>query len=473
MKHHGQIFLYAVLITFPLFGTISFSKEKVKDISPAKKAAEDVQKALSAGSLKNVDTRLRVEGASFRKFNLYLPKTMEINANKPSERKTFQEIRKIIERDLAITGAFNVMASDAIFEKTGVDGLLIQKGAEGISKLSLTIDDDLIKASLEHKSFVIKKPSQVKNFEAKTPQLRRLSHLLAQSIYEEFVGSENLFLLQIAAVRRDKSGDNFVVLLDFDGQNETLLTDGKWMKTTVTFAPDGKSILYAVSPPEGQKIVEQAIWSKQIKDRIGMPGLTYQPRVFPDNSGLLVTLSFQNNANIYRTSRAGKIIGPVTSSLGLNLSPAISPNGKEIAFVSDRSGTPQIYVQSFAADAKSNVANRVTFKGSYNQTPQFSPDGKLIAFTGRDEEYALDIFLLERGEKPGDERVSRITHNQGRNEGPAFSPSGRFLIFEREQGAKRDMVLSSLNGDHQFVLTDVKSMPKTLGYFSLAIKPTP
>lgn len=461
---YGFVFYFwlfsLVTLASPTFDNSNqgLSKQQIKD----KDRVEEVKKVLSLSELSKVDARLTVEGATFRPFNLYL-------SSNQSE-KIAKDIRGIIERDLAIVAAFNVLPESKLSGKIDDDALLKQKGAEGISRISFQFNQDKIKAIVEHRNLITGKKSS-KSIDGNNKQLRRLSHLIAQSIYEEFVGPENLFLLQIAAVKRDSTGGSQIVLLDFDGNNETPITEGKWQKASPYFAPDGKTILYTVTSNTGQGIVEQEIGSKQYVFRIRKPGLNLDPRVLPDNSGMLVTLSFEGEANIYRTTRLGTIIGKVTSGLGLNLSPSISPDGKEMAFVSTRSSQkPHIFVQSLTAD-KSTPANRVTYWGNYNQTPHYSPDGKLIAFTGRDENGVFDIFVLDKAA----ERVSRITEKQGRNQEPFFTPSGRFVIFtsERDNKSKPDIFISSLNGKHQYRLTNANADNKTRGYFSPVVRPKP
>ena len=95
----------------------------------------------------------------------------------------------------------------------------------------------------------------------------------------------------------------------------------------------------------------------------------------------------------------------------------------------------------------------------------------MIAFTGRDEKKVFDIFVLDRQS----ERISRVTQNQGRNQEPVFSPSGRYIVFTSERDGKKkpDIFIATLNGDHQYRLTDANNNQKTLGYFSPAIKPKP
>jgi TolB protein len=418
--------------------------------------AANVKKALSINDIGGA-TRLKIEGATFRSFNLFFPEITIDGKATAEDRKNLAQVRQIVERDLAITGNFSMVSAS----ETPNDALIKQKGAEGLSRIKLSFSNDKIAAVVEHKNLINGKTSK-KYIATLKKESRRLSHLLAQSIFEEFIGAEDLFLLQIAAVKRTKT-DSQIVLFDFDGQNEQKITKGIWGKATPFFAPSGKSILYTIISKEGQGIVEQEIGSVGVQFRTKKPGLNLDPRVLPNNLGMLATLSLGKNANIYRTSREGNVIGTLTESSGFNLSPTISPDAKTFAFVSSRSGTPQIYEQTLDFNAKKTEAKRLTFQGRYNQTPQYSPDGSFIAFTGRDEEKIFDVFLLERSSG----RISRVTQKQGRNQEPFFTPSGRFVIFtsERDGRAEPDVYIASLSGNHQYRLTTDG------GYLSPVVRP--
>jgi TolB protein len=88
---------------------------------------------------------------------------------------------------------------------------------------------------------------------------------------------------------------------------------------------------------------------------------------------------------------------------------------------------------------------RLTFHGKYNQTPRISPKGDFIAFTGRDEEKKFDVFLFEI--KTG--TITRVTQDQGNNEDPWFSPNGRLVVFTSTRDGKRDLYVSTLDGNLQ------------------------
>jgi len=132
----------------------------------------------------------------------------------------------------------------------------------------------------------------------------------------------------------------------------------------------------------------------------------------------------------------------LTSDPALDLSPSWSPDGKRLAFVSDRAGTPQIYLMN----ADGSGVRRLTFQGNYNQTPQWSPRGDLLAFTARDERKVFDVFVVS----PDTGKIERVTQDQGRtNEEPTWAPNGRLVAFRSDRKGQSQLVVSDPKGDRQ------------------------
>ena len=61
---------------------------------------------------------------------------------------------------------------------------------------------------------------------------------------------------------------------------------------------------------------------------------------------LRVCLDPDGNSEIYVASRDGSNVRRITNNAAIDISPTWSPNGTEIAFTSDRSGSPEIYTVS-------------------------------------------------------------------------------------------------------------------------------
>src|SRR2546428_830321 len=72
----------------------------------------------------------------------------------------------------------------------------------------------------------------------------------------------------------------------------------------------------------------------------------------------------------------------------IDTSPAWSPTGREIAFTSDRTGTPQVYVM----DREGGNLKRLTYEVGYTDSPSWSPKGDQIAFVSRTGS-GFDIYV--------------------------------------------------------------------------------
>jgi len=132
------------------------------------------------------------------------------------------------------------------------------------------------------------------------------------------------------------------------------------------------------------------------------------------------------NTDIYTIdAESGDKIDRLTDHWSIDTSPTWSPDCSKIAFVSGRSGGPQIYVM----DADGSNQRRLTYQGSYNTAPDWSPTGDEIAFTARDRYNRFDVFLVDL---EGD--LTRLTQDQGNNEQPSFSPDGRYIVFSSDRG---------------------------------------
>ena len=107
------------------------------------------------------------------------------------------------------------------------------------------------------------------------------------------------------------------------------------------------------------------------------------------------------------------------------ISPAWSPDGRELAYVSFESQKAVVYVQDVASGARRALAN---FRGS-NSAPAWSPDGRQLALTLSRDSVAQLYLMPREGGTP-----RRLTTSNAIDTEAAFAPDGRQIYFVSDRG---------------------------------------
>jgi TolB protein len=126
------------------------------------------------------------------------------------------------------------------------------------------------------------------------------------------------------------------------------------------------------------------------------------------------------------------------------MSPAWSPDGKQIAYVSFERKAAAIYVQTLTTGARTRVAE---FSG-INGAPAWSPDGTRLALT-LSKDGSPDIFVLNLASHA----LTKITNSLAIDTEPTWSPDGNNIVFTSGRGGKPQLYIASSQGGNEQRLT--------------------
>jgi TolB protein len=344
-----------------------------------------------------------------------------------------RQAAEIERRDAEVVGLFRVLdpaSFPAQLQQEGLGfsaALWSQVGAQGVVKLRAAREGG--NTVVEGRLYQIGRgegPILSKSYRG--GDLRMLVHQWMNDVVEKFTGVRGVFGSRIAFAQTGRGSD--IGSVGMDGGEVQQLTKMLGSECLLpAYAPNGREVAFTSYLRGGADLWIVSAGGGRARAVSRRSGMNSGAAWFNDSSTLALTLSHEGNAEIYKIRASdGNVISRLTNSGGADLSPSLSPDGGQIAFVSDRQGTPQIYLMS----ASGGGAKRLTFQGNQNTTPKFNPrpDKPLIAFTGRDERLSFDIFTYDL--KTG--KIDRMTQNQGSNFDPAWSPDGRLLVYTSTRG---------------------------------------
>ncbi|MEP3210032.1 MAG: DUF5050 domain-containing protein [Maribacter sp.] len=165
----------------------------------------------------------------------------------------------------------------------------------------------------------------------------------------------------------------------------------KW-DSSPAWSPDGKKIVFARAYKDTEGIWQEEIW---IMNSDGSEQLQIKPLngggpyFTPD--GRIVYHSNTQSSEICIANIDGSNKIELTHNTAQDWHPEISPDGKQIVFMSDRDGNHEIYVMHIDGSNQ----KRLTSNNVRDSTPSWSPDGSQILFTSQDTEEERHIYRMQ------------------------------------------------------------------------------
>ena len=311
---------------------------------------------------------------------------------------------KCLKRNLEISGLFTIGASGAI-TVSGAPGAIRAAGMGKAVASSAAFADD----------------------KAARMAARRLSDAMCEAFGNQkgFACDKVVFLDRGKLLAKGSALPSEICTAYPDGYDIRKLTGDAKMAIFPRWTRDGESVVYI-----GDKGGAPQVWQMNVNTllrstKFSFKGTPTSIAPSPDGRRFALTLSFQGNVELYVADPAAdRLTRLTTTKFATEGQPTWSPDGRQIAYVSDETRTPQIYVVDVATKAR----RRLTSKGSQNVDPDWGPDGRIAYITKRG---GSQVAVMDAAK--GDASSVLVTEAVGVWRHPSWARDGRHLVANRDK----------------------------------------
>jgi TolB protein len=216
--------------------------------------------------------------------------------------------------------------------------------------------------------------------------------------------------------------------MDYDGANQRPITHLGTISMSPRVSPDNTRLAFASFGKYGSQLkMYSLLLDRYVAFPVSNGSVASQSPAWSPNGNELAYAAAPNGSfEIWVADSNGNMGRRITSFRGGNVSPTYNPKtGAQIAFISDRTGLPQLYIMNSDGSSVQQMTD-----GGYASSPSWSPNGQFLAFAW-DRKYGpgapggQDIYVMEVATK----KWTQLTHDGGRCDFPSWSPDNRHIVY--------------------------------------------
>ncbi|MBR9990546.1 MAG: PD40 domain-containing protein [Gemmatimonadetes bacterium] len=349
--------------------------------------------------------------------------------------EVLDSITTIVQRDLLNSSRFNVIEGVPQSLRTGavdyaqwnslnvvylVTGT-VAPATDGY-EISLTVHDVVYARVVHEGRYVLPV--------AESPAFRMAVHALSDQVVQSALNAPGSAATRIVTTRQHGDGNYDLLIVDSDGYGLRRIAGFGGLIYSPTWSPDGRRILYATGGDRWHLVEREVATGQQ---RTFDPGgdMIYTPAYAPNGTTIALGIWRENGAEVfqYDISRSGglrKLTGNLST---VSMYPSYSPDGRRLAFMSDRIGRPAIYVMDEDGGGAAMLSPFIAGQSSDYAAPSWSPTGSRIVFHGvwnRQMRGSYQIMVADADRQGA--QIEQITA-RGNNEDPSWAPDGRNIVY--------------------------------------------